>query len=107
MIRALEGEKHNIVEISFKILASKPFVMELMKVCNIRFFKQFLLLLCISQMANGLFRLIAAIGRSPIVANTFGSAALVVVFVLGGFILSRGESFIQMHRYHFIFVNFF
>lgn len=107
MIRALEGEKHNIVEISFKILASKPFVMELMKVCNIRFFKQFLLLLCISQMANGLFRLIAAIGRSPIVANTFGSAALVVVFVLGGFILSRGESFIQMHRYHFFFVNLF
>ncbi|KAM0973866.1 hypothetical protein ACFX2C_017131 [Malus domestica] len=54
-----------------------------------RFFKQFLSLLCISQMANGLFRLIAAIGRSPIVANTFGSAALLVVFVLGGFILSR------------------
>ncbi|RXH72495.1 hypothetical protein DVH24_012179 [Malus domestica] len=43
----------------------------------------------IIKMANGLFRLIAAIGRSPIVANTFGSAALLVVFVLGGFILSR------------------
>ncbi|XP_021800492.1 ABC transporter G family member 39-like isoform X5 [Prunus avium] len=54
-----------------------------------RFFKQFILLLCISQSANGLFRLLAAVGRSPVVANTFGSAALLVLFVLGGFILSR------------------
>ncbi|KAF3961964.1 hypothetical protein CMV_013471 [Castanea mollissima] len=54
-----------------------------------RFFKQFLLLLFINQMASGLFRLMAALGRNVIVANTFGSFALLAVLVLGGFILSR------------------
>lgn len=82
-------------------LGSKSFVMKLIKFCGSRFFKQFILLLCISQMANGLFRLLAAVGRSPVVANTFGSAALLVLFVLGGFILSRGESFI-----HIIIISF-
>ena len=42
-------------------------------------------------MASGLFRLIAALGRNIIVANTFGSFALLAVLVLGGFILSKGE----------------
>nr|XP_023870372.1 pleiotropic drug resistance protein 1-like isoform X4 [Quercus suber] len=54
-----------------------------------RFFKQFLLLLFINQMASGLFRLMAALGRNVIVANTFGSFALLAVLVLGGFVLSR------------------
>ncbi|XP_050366568.1 pleiotropic drug resistance protein 1-like [Argentina anserina] len=56
-----------------------------------RFVKQFLSLLLISQMATGLFRLIGALGRNMIVANTFGSVALLVLFVLGGFILSRED----------------
>uniref|UniRef100_A0A2N9H7W4 ABC transporter domain-containing protein n=1 Tax=Fagus sylvatica TaxID=28930 RepID=A0A2N9H7W4_FAGSY len=56
-----------------------------------RFFKQFLLLLLINQMASGLFRLIAALGRNMIVANTFGSFALLAVLVLGGFVLSRDD----------------
>ncbi|PRQ26833.1 putative sulfate-transporting ATPase [Rosa chinensis] len=56
-----------------------------------RFFKQFLSLLFISQMATGLFRLIGALGRNMIVANTFGSVALLVLFVLGGFLLSRED----------------
>ncbi|KAI4337356.1 hypothetical protein L6164_015784 [Bauhinia variegata] len=54
-----------------------------------RFFKQFLLLLCLNQMASGLFRFMGAVGRNVIVANTFGSFALLVVMVLGGFIISR------------------
>ncbi|XP_059461768.1 pleiotropic drug resistance protein 1-like [Corylus avellana] len=54
-----------------------------------RFFKHFLLLLCINQMASGLFRLMGALGRNIIVANTFGSFALLAVLVLGGFVLSR------------------
>ncbi|KAF7138156.1 hypothetical protein RHSIM_Rhsim07G0150400 [Rhododendron simsii] len=54
-----------------------------------RLFKMYLLLLCINQMASGLFRLIAALGRNMIVANTFGSFALLTIVVLGGFILSR------------------
>ncbi|XP_020550291.1 pleiotropic drug resistance protein 1-like isoform X1 [Sesamum indicum] len=54
-----------------------------------RFFKQLLLLIVINQMAGGLFRLVGALGRNIIVANTFGSCALLTVLVLGGFILSR------------------
>ena len=41
-------------------------------------------------MASALFRFIAALGRNMIVANTFGSFALLILLVLGGFILSRG-----------------
>ncbi|XP_027085587.2 pleiotropic drug resistance protein 1 [Coffea arabica] len=54
-----------------------------------RFFRQMFLLICIHQMALGLFRFMAAIGRDMIVANTFGSFAILAVLVLGGFILSR------------------
>ncbi|CAI9286413.1 unnamed protein product [Lactuca saligna] len=56
-----------------------------------RFFKQYLLLLLVSQMAEGLFRFIAAIGRNMIVASTFGAFALLILFALGGFVLSRDD----------------
>ncbi|KAL3746635.1 hypothetical protein ACJRO7_015577 [Eucalyptus globulus] len=56
-----------------------------------RFFKQYFLLLCLHQMASGLFRLIAALGRNVIVANTFGSFGLLAFMVLGGFIISRDD----------------
>ncbi|XP_073124129.1 pleiotropic drug resistance protein 1-like [Henckelia pumila] len=56
-----------------------------------RFFKHLLLLICINQMASGLFRFVGALGRNIIVANTFGSCALITVLVLGGFILSRDD----------------
>ncbi|KAK1306973.1 Pleiotropic drug resistance protein 3 [Acorus calamus] len=56
-----------------------------------RLFRQYFLLLLSNQMAGGLFRFIAAMGRNMIVANTFGSFALVVVVVLGGFILDRED----------------
>ncbi|KAL5701727.1 transcription factor [Ranunculus cassubicifolius] len=54
-----------------------------------RCFRQFFLLIFVNQMASGLFRSIAAVGRNMIVANTFGSFALLVLVVLGGFVLSR------------------
>ncbi|XP_068322624.1 pleiotropic drug resistance protein 1-like isoform X2 [Pyrus communis] len=54
-----------------------------------RLFKQWLLLLLINQMASGLFRFIAGVGRSMTIASTFGSFALVMLFSLGGFVLSR------------------
>ncbi|PKA63442.1 putative pleiotropic drug resistance protein 2 [Apostasia shenzhenica] len=54
-----------------------------------RFFKQYLLLLAVNQMASGLFRLIGALGRDLIVSSVFGSFALLVMIVLGGFILSH------------------
>jgi ABC-type multidrug transport system permease subunit len=56
-----------------------------------RLFKQYLLLVLVSQMASALFRFIAAMGRNMIVANTFGSFALLLLFALGGFILSKGN----------------
>ncbi|KAG0461194.1 hypothetical protein HPP92_021491 [Vanilla planifolia] len=54
-----------------------------------RFFKHYLLLVLISQMASGLFRLLAAVGREMVVADTFGSFAQLVLLVLGGFLISR------------------
>ncbi|KAJ0700765.1 putative ABC-type xenobiotic transporter [Helianthus annuus] len=56
-----------------------------------RFIKQILLLLVVNQMSSALFRFIGSLGRDMIVANTFGSFALLIVFVLGGFILSRDD----------------
>ncbi|XWS73072.1 hypothetical protein CRYUN_Cryun02cG0094200 [Craigia yunnanensis] len=56
-----------------------------------RFFKHYLVLLCLSQMASGLFRLMGGIGRNIIVANTCGSFALLAVLVMGGFILTRDD----------------
>ncbi|GAB2284885.1 transcription factor [Dionaea muscipula] len=54
-----------------------------------RFFKLWLALFGIHQVASGLFRFNAALGRNMIVANTFGTGALVILMVLGGFLLSR------------------
>ncbi|KAK3033865.1 hypothetical protein RJ639_032770 [Escallonia herrerae] len=54
-----------------------------------RFFKHYFLLICVNQMASALFRFIGSVGRNVIVANTFGSFALLTVLVLGGFVMSR------------------
>lgn len=54
-----------------------------------RFFRQFLVFFCTHQMALSLFRFIAAAGRTMVVANTFGTFALLVVFVFGGFVISK------------------
>ncbi|XVE52143.1 hypothetical protein DITRI_Ditri02bG0098800 [Diplodiscus trichospermus] len=56
-----------------------------------RLFRQFFVLVLVNQMASGLFRLIAATCRNMIVANTFGSFVLLVLFALGGFVLSRED----------------
>ncbi|WCJ40642.1 ABC transporter G family member 40 [Euphorbia peplus] len=56
-----------------------------------RLLKMYLLLILVNQMASGLFRCIAAVGRNMIVANTFGSFILLLLFILGGFVLSRDE----------------
>ncbi|EFJ21485.1 hypothetical protein SELMODRAFT_443490 [Selaginella moellendorffii] len=56
-----------------------------------RFFQQFLLMFLIHQMSGGLFRFIASLSRTMVVANTFGSFALLIVLVLGGFLLSRED----------------
>ncbi|XP_010099664.2 pleiotropic drug resistance protein 1, partial [Morus notabilis] len=56
-----------------------------------RFFKQLLVLFLINQMASSLFRAIAAIARNNIIANTYGSFVLLMLFTLGGFVLSRED----------------
>ncbi|XP_020159781.3 ABC transporter G family member 44 [Aegilops tauschii subsp. strangulata] len=56
-----------------------------------RLFKQYLLLLFVNQMAAGLFRFIAALGRTMVVANTLASFALLVLLVLSGFVLSHHD----------------
>ncbi|KAK8470953.1 hypothetical protein PHAVU_003G103501 [Phaseolus vulgaris] len=43
------------------------------------------------KMAPALFRLMAAIGRDIVVANTAGTFALLAVTVLGGFVISRED----------------
>lgn len=42
-------------------------------------------------MALSLFRFIAAVGRTEIVASTIGTFTLLMVFVLGGFIVSKSK----------------
>ena len=49
-----------------------------------------LLLFSVHQMALGLFRMMGAIARDMTIANTFGSAALLAIFLLGGFIVPKG-----------------
>lgn len=56
-----------------------------------RFFRFMFLLFSIHQMALGLFRMMAAIARDMIVSNTYGSAAILAIFLLGGFIVPRDE----------------
>ncbi|XP_072993189.1 ABC transporter G family member 38-like [Typha latifolia] len=54
-----------------------------------RFFKQLVIFFLIQQMAAGLFRVIAGLCRSVVVANTGGSLTILIMFVLGGFIIPR------------------
>ncbi|KAK9131815.1 hypothetical protein Scep_011343 [Stephania cephalantha] len=54
-----------------------------------RFFRFMLLLFATHQMALGLFRFMASIARDMIIANTFGSASLLITLLMGGFILPK------------------
>ncbi|GFZ17803.1 pleiotropic drug resistance 6 [Actinidia rufa] len=57
-----------------------------------RFFKHLLAFIGVHQMALGLFfRFLAAAGRTPVIANTMGTFSLFLVFVLGGFIVSKND----------------
>ncbi|OEL16187.1 ABC transporter G family member 36 [Dichanthelium oligosanthes] len=55
----------------------------------VRLVKQYVLFLAANQMAASLFRFIAGAARNMIVAYVFGSFAILVVMLLGGFVLSR------------------
>uniref|UniRef100_J3MLF5 ABC transporter domain-containing protein n=1 Tax=Oryza brachyantha TaxID=4533 RepID=J3MLF5_ORYBR len=54
-----------------------------------RFFRQYLAFFCTHQMALALFRLLGAVLRSMVVANTFGMFVLLLVFIFGGILITR------------------
>ncbi|KAM5583255.1 ABC transporter G family member 31-like [Rosa sericea] len=54
-----------------------------------RFFRFMFLLFSVHQMALGLFRTMASLARDMVIANTFGSAALIIIFSFGGFIIPK------------------
>jgi ABC-type multidrug transport system ATPase subunit/ABC-type multidrug transport system permease subunit len=56
-----------------------------------RFFRQFLVFFATHQMATALFRAIAGVCQSIVVASTGGSMALVIVVVLDGFLIPRSS----------------
>ncbi|XP_024991416.1 pleiotropic drug resistance protein 2-like isoform X2 [Cynara cardunculus var. scolymus] len=56
-----------------------------------RFFRQLLAYICVHQMALCLFRFIASIGRTQVVASALGTFTLLIIFVLGGFIVAKDD----------------
>ncbi|KAJ9540247.1 hypothetical protein OSB04_026753 [Centaurea solstitialis] len=56
-----------------------------------RFFRQLLAYIGLHQMALSLFRFIAALGRTQVVANALGTFSLLLIFVLGGFIVAKDD----------------
>lgn len=53
--------------------------------------KQLLAFFGVNQMALSLFRVIAGIGRTEVIAQTLGTFTILLVFVLGGFIVAKGK----------------
>ncbi|KAK8700613.1 hypothetical protein V6N13_019004 [Hibiscus sabdariffa] len=49
------------------------------------------LLLGVHQMAIGLFRMLAAVARDIVIANTFGSSAILLILLLGGFLVPKDQ----------------
>jgi len=43
------------------------------------------------QMSMSLYRLLASLGRTQVMANMLGTEALIAIFILGGFIISKGR----------------
>jgi hypothetical protein len=51
-------------------------------------------------MASGLFRVLAALGREMVVADTFGSFAQLILLILGGYLIARGT--LNLHSAIFV-----
>ncbi|KAK1393576.1 hypothetical protein POM88_012632 [Heracleum sosnowskyi] len=56
-----------------------------------RFFMQFLAFFGVHQMSLSLFRFLAVLGRTQIVANTLASLTVLYAIVLGGFVVSKND----------------
>ncbi|KAG8046991.1 hypothetical protein GUJ93_ZPchr0008g13285 [Zizania palustris] len=57
-----------------------------------RFFRQFVAFFATHQMAMAMFRFLAAILKTMVVANTFGMFVLLLVFIFGGFIIAKSAN---------------
>ncbi|WJX13988.1 hypothetical protein P8452_04313 [Trifolium repens] len=89
------GEKKRLTTGEMLVGPAKVFLMDEISTgfapAASRFFRQFLAFFCIHQMGLSLFRFIAALGRTQVVANTLGTFILLLVFLLGGFIIARDD----------------
>ncbi|XP_062195980.1 ABC transporter G family member 45 isoform X2 [Phragmites australis] len=56
-----------------------------------RFIQHFVVLFAMHQMSMGLYRFLAAIGRTQVMANMLGTAALIAIYILGGFVISKDD----------------
>ncbi|XP_047094974.1 ABC transporter G family member 48-like [Lolium rigidum] len=56
-----------------------------------RFFRQLLAFFATHQMAMALFRFLAAIFKSMVMANNFGMFVILLIFIFGGFLIPRGD----------------
>ena len=56
-----------------------------------RFFKQWLTLFLIHQVAIAMFRNIGGTGRTMVVSSTFGAFTLITLFCLGGFVIAKND----------------
>lgn len=50
-----------------------------------------LIMFLMHNLSVSLFRLIGAVSRSMVLANTFGAFIILLVFLLGGFIIDKRE----------------
>ncbi|KAK6929099.1 ABC-2 type transporter [Dillenia turbinata] len=81
LLQSLAGKRDKDLRVATYIVMLKTF----------RFFRQLLAFVGVHQMALSLFRFIAALGRTQVVANTLGTFTLLLVFVLGGFIVAKDD----------------
>eukprot|EP00897_Mesotaenium_endlicherianum_P001116 jgi/Mesen1/11004/ME000098S10399 len=54
-----------------------------------RFFRQWIAFFTLHQTGISLFRLISAVGRSMVIANTCGAFTVITLFLLGGFVIAK------------------
>ncbi|CAM0911760.1 unnamed protein product [Alopecurus aequalis] len=55
----------------------------------LRFIQHFLVLFATHQMSMGLYRFLAAIGRTQVMANMLSTEALIAIYIFGGFVISK------------------
>ncbi|KAF7050978.1 hypothetical protein CFC21_059267 [Triticum aestivum] len=55
----------------------------------VRFTQQFLVLFAMHQMSMGLYRFLAAIGRTQVMSNMLSVVILIAIYIFGGFVISK------------------